>query len=53
MLLPPLNKEAELDDLLDRLDGIVLTGGLDIDPRRHGQAAVTAALQPMPERRDD
>ena len=38
VLLPPLGKEPEIDAFLDRLDGIVLTGGLDMDPRRNGQA---------------
>ena len=51
ILLPPLGKEAEIDALLDRVDGIVLTGGLDMDPRRHGQT-VTSTLQPMADRRD-
>ena len=51
ILLPPLGKEPEIDALLDRVDGVILTGGLDMDPRRHGQA-VTSTLQPMAERRD-
>ena len=38
VLLPPLGKEPEIDAFLDKLDGIVLTGGLDMDPRRNGQA---------------
>ena len=50
-LIPPLGKEAELDAILDRLDGIVLTGGLDIDPRRQGLPTM-AAVQPMAERRE-
>jgi putative glutamine amidotransferase len=50
-LIPPLGKEAELDAILDRIDGIVLTGGLDIDPRRQGLPTM-AAVQPMAERRE-
>src|SRR4051794_41194583 len=38
ILLPPLGKESEIDALLDRVDGVVLTGGLDLDPPRKRQA---------------
>ncbi|MBY0523191.1 MAG: gamma-glutamyl-gamma-aminobutyrate hydrolase family protein [Gemmataceae bacterium] len=51
-ILPPLGKEAEIDALLDRADGVVLSGGLDMDPRRHGLPS-HAAVQPMAQRRDD
>jgi len=51
VLLPPLGKEAELDALLDRVDGVLLTGGLDIDPRRQNQPTMSA-VQPMAERRE-
>jgi len=51
IILPPLNKEPEIDALLDKCDGILLTGGLDMDPRRLGQPA-PAAIQPMAERRE-
>jgi putative glutamine amidotransferase len=36
VLLPPLTKEPDLAPILDRLDGIVLTGGDDLDPRKMG-----------------
>ena len=52
VLLPPLGKDVELDPWLDRLDGFVLTGGLDLDPRRAGLPS-HPAVQPLPERRDD
>jgi putative glutamine amidotransferase len=51
ILLPPLNDDDLLDALLDKIDGIVLTGGLDMDPRRQGQPG-HSALQPMAERRE-
>jgi putative glutamine amidotransferase len=51
ILLPPLGKEAEIDALLDKVDGILLTGGLDMDPRRNGQA-LTSSIQLMADRRD-
>src|SRR5204863_2122487 len=52
VLMPLLGKEPEIDAFLDRVDGFILTGGLDLDPRRYGQPT-HPAVQPMPERRDD
>lgn len=51
LLIPPVGKESELDRILDKLDGIVFVGGLDIDPRRSGLPG-HPALQPMCERRE-
>ena len=51
ILFPPVGKEAELDALLDKVDGVLLTGGLDMDPRRNGQA-LTSSIQLMADRRD-
>lgn len=36
ILLPPLVKEPDLAPVLERLDGILLTGGDDLDPRKMG-----------------
>jgi putative glutamine amidotransferase len=52
VILPPLAKDKDLDAFLDRVDGFVLSGGLDMDPRRHGSVN-HHAVQPMAERRDD
>ena len=52
LLLPPLGKEKELNAFLDRVSGFVLSGGMDLDPRRHG-LPTHPAVRPMPERRDD
>src|SRR3954464_8237295 len=54
VILPPLRKDnlADIDALLDQCAGIILTGGADMDPRRNGQA-LTAAVSPMPARRED
>jgi putative glutamine amidotransferase len=51
IILPPFGSEVDIDPMLDHLDGFVLTGGLDIDPRRHG-LPYHAAVVPMSERRD-
>src|SRR4051812_48720731 len=54
VVLPPLRKDnlADIDALLDQCAGIVLTGGADMAPRPNGQAT-TAAVSPMPARRED
>src|SRR4051812_23545767 len=48
---PPLTKDLDFGDLLERLDGVVLSGGLDIDPKRAGLPS-HAAVVPMAERRE-
>jgi putative glutamine amidotransferase len=52
IVLPPLDKQPDVDALLDRLDGVVLTGGLDLDPRRAGQPTHPAVV-PMSPRREE
>ena len=52
VVLPPMCKDIDPDAILDRLDGVLLSGGLDLDPRRHGLPTHTA-VHLMPERRDD
>ena len=36
MVIPPLESENDLNRVLDLLDGVVLVGGADLDPRRDG-----------------
>jgi putative glutamine amidotransferase len=36
VIIPPMESEADLAVLLDQLDGFVLVGGADLDPRRDG-----------------
>jgi putative glutamine amidotransferase len=51
VVLPPFGPEVDVEPVLDRLDGFVLTGGLDLDPRCHGLPTHPAVL-PLPARRD-
>ena len=52
VLMPILGKDADIRAFLEPLDGFILTGGLDMDPRRLGLPRHHAA-QPMHERRDE
>jgi putative glutamine amidotransferase len=53
LLIPPVLKEDDLDELFDRLDGLVLSGcPFDLDPRRMGLNP-HPAVQPMPARREE
>lgn len=52
ILLPPCNKDTDVDALLDLVDGVVLTGGLDMDPKRLGQPSHPAVM-PMAARREE
>src|SRR5688500_12995657 len=54
ILVPPLRKDncAELDALLDMLSGVVMVGGMDLDPRKRGEP-LPATVQPMPARREE
>jgi putative glutamine amidotransferase len=52
LLLPPVGKEKELQVILDQLSGMVLCGGLDMDPRRQQQLP-HRSVQPMAQRRED
>ena len=52
VVIPPVAKDVDPDLVLERLDGVVLGGGLDLDPRRHG-LPTHPAVQYRPERRDE
>jgi len=52
VIMPPFAKEPEINAFLDRVDGFILTGGLDLDPRRQG-LPTHPSVQPMPERREE
>ncbi len=49
VLLPPQGAGATpagADEVLDRVDGLVLTGGADVDPRRYGAAPAERTSRP-------
>lgn len=52
LIVPPLGRDVDPTAYLDEVDGFVLTGGADLDPRKHG-LPTHPAVQLMPERRDE
>ena len=51
VMIPPLIRESELLPILEQLDGVVLTGGDDLDPRKLGMSHHPSVTL-MPERRE-
>ncbi|MBX6313150.1 MAG: gamma-glutamyl-gamma-aminobutyrate hydrolase family protein [Isosphaeraceae bacterium] len=51
VMLPPLIKEHDLAPILDRLDGVILTEGDDLDPKKMG-LGMHPSVQMIPERRE-
>jgi putative glutamine amidotransferase len=52
VIIPPLSNADDLDRLLDQLDGMVLVGGADLDPRRDG-FMLHPSVRTMEARRED
>jgi putative glutamine amidotransferase len=46
LIVPPFAPEDDVEAILDRVDGVVVSGGPDIDPRLYGQEP-TAELGPI------
>jgi len=51
IMIPPFTRESDMLPILDKLDGVVLTGGDDLDPRKMGLAP-HPSVNVMPERRE-
>jgi putative glutamine amidotransferase len=52
VVIPPLDDESDLMRLLDLLDGVVLVGGADLDPRRDG-FMLHPSVRPQDRRREE
>jgi putative glutamine amidotransferase len=51
LLLPPDSRLAEEpDEVLERIDGLMLAGGADIDPSSYGEVAQPETIDTVPER---
>ncbi|TWT36277.1 putative glutamine amidotransferase [Posidoniimonas corsicana] len=51
MILPPLADEADVRQVLSQVDGVMLIGGADLDPRRDGWM-LHSSVRPMDGRRE-
>jgi putative glutamine amidotransferase len=52
VIIPPLRADDDLNRILDALDGVVLAGGADLDPRRDGYM-IHPSMRLMDPRRED
>ena len=52
VVIPPLRKEEDIHQVLDALDGVVMIGGYDLDPRRDGYM-LHASVRLLEERREE
>lgn len=55
LLVPPLpegSSERDVSDLLGRLDGLILSGGSDVEPARYGAEPHPSVQAPRPDRDD-
>jgi putative glutamine amidotransferase len=51
IILPPLAEEADIHQVLDQVDGVLLVGGADLDPRRDGWM-LHPTVRPLEPRRE-
>ncbi|NDF95584.1 MAG: gamma-glutamyl-gamma-aminobutyrate hydrolase family protein [Proteobacteria bacterium] len=49
-LLPPISDADEIDQVLDLVDGLLFTGGRDVDPAEYGESPVNDTVVVTPER---
>ena len=53
VLIPPIIESADLAQLINRLDGIILTGGDDLHPEYYGESPDPLTPKPFHHRRGD
>ena len=51
LIIPPLDSDEDLEHILQRVDGVVLVGGADLDPRRDGWM-LHPTIRPLAVRRE-
>src|SRR5689334_2954314 len=51
LIIPPMESDEDLEELLDRVNGVVLVGGADLDPRRDGWM-LHPTIRPLASRRE-
>ena len=51
VVIPPLAEDDDLEQILDRVHGVVLVGGADLDPRRDGWM-LHPTIRPLAQRRE-
>ena len=52
IIMPPFNKEEPIEAFLDKVEGMVLCGGADLDPRRRN-LPTHSSVSPMAARREE
>jgi putative glutamine amidotransferase len=52
VIVPPMAEEDDINAILDRLDGFVMVGGADLDPRKDG-FMLHPTVRPMDKRREN
>lgn len=48
ILIPPFVDPSDIDQFLDRVDGLIFAGGPDIDPGEYGEVAVNETVEVAP-----
>src|SRR4029078_12642856 len=51
LIVPPLDQDEDLEQVLDRVHGVVLVGGADLDPPRDGWM-LPPTIRPLAQRRE-
>lgn len=52
VIIPPYAREEVLEEYVERIDGLLLTGGADLNPRKHGKRPHPSVKMMQPRRED-